>query len=326
MGMLMPPRALIIGFVFCLGLGCSALLHAADPAPASAIAPASAQEILRTLGRDGEGLALSDDDLPDLFTLTSSGIEQDAKELVMEKPYASGRWKGGKAVMEFSRDLSYTRVGVYDKSGRRQRLYSVPRAARPAAPAAESAPTTAYYVWDDAKGAYIPLVSHGPKAAALTGVPAPFTVLSPPEPEEAPSSKPEVRPEKEGLRKTGIGRDVKQMAEEENRLAAQRREERTKKEEILPSTFEKTSGPAMGRHREYERRFIAGRNRSSSAPAHDFYIDEVDRAKKVHTIYYYARSASGVPKLVALERRPIAGFNAQYDIAKEEKGTVKLYP
>ena len=308
----MTPDSILIGVVFCLGLVCPAGLRAAERTPA--IAPATAQEILQTLGPDGEGLLLSADDLPDLFTVTSRGIERDAQQFVIEKPYASGRWKGGKAVMEFSRDLSYTRVSVYDRTGRRQRLYSVPQAPSPAASPSGSGQQPAYYVWDDAKGAYVPLLPPGSKAMAL-------------EPKEELSSSPVARRQKEeGLREAVIGRDIKRLAEEENRLAARRREEKMKQEEIQLSSFEKSSGPVVGRHREYERRFIAGRNRLSRAPAHDFYIDEVDRAKKVHTIYYYARGAAGVPKLVALERRRIAGFNSHYDIAKEEKGTIKLYP
>jgi len=89
------------------------------------IVPATLQDILRAMGPDAKGLALSQDALPDLFTLTASRIEESPKHFVVEQPYQSGRWQGGKAVIEYARDLSYTLVSVYDKEGHRQRIYSV---------------------------------------------------------------------------------------------------------------------------------------------------------------------------------------------------------
>jgi hypothetical protein len=95
------------------------------PAPHHEWSAASAQDILAALGNDSDGLALSSDKLPDLFELTASRIEEDSKKFLVEQPYTAGRWRGGKVVIEYARDLSYTLVSVYDKHGRRQRIYSV---------------------------------------------------------------------------------------------------------------------------------------------------------------------------------------------------------
>jgi len=89
------------------------------------IAPASVQDILQTMGPDAEGLTLTPESLPDLFILTSRSVEKNAEQYIVEQPYMSGRWKGGKAVIEYARDLTYTLVSVYDKEGTRQRLFSV---------------------------------------------------------------------------------------------------------------------------------------------------------------------------------------------------------
>ncbi len=89
------------------------------------IVPATSQDILRALGPDSSGLALAQDSLPDLFTLTASRVEESPKQFIVVEPYLTGRWKGGKAVIEYARDLSYTLVSVYDKGGQRQRIYSV---------------------------------------------------------------------------------------------------------------------------------------------------------------------------------------------------------
>ena len=47
------------------------------------------------------------------------------RSVIVQEPYLSGHWKGGKAIIEFARDLSYTVVSIYDKQGTRQRIYSV---------------------------------------------------------------------------------------------------------------------------------------------------------------------------------------------------------
>src|SRR5437588_157170 len=89
------------------------------------IAPASAHDILTALGPDSKGLHIAQENLPDLFALTASRIEENAKQFIIEEPYLEGRWQGGKAVIEYARDLSYTLVSIYDKTGHRQRIYSV---------------------------------------------------------------------------------------------------------------------------------------------------------------------------------------------------------
>ncbi len=89
------------------------------------IVPASMQDIITALGPDAHGLKISQETLPDLFALTASRIEENPKQFIVEQPYTDGRWKGGKAVIEYARDLSYTLVSIYDKSGNRQRIYSV---------------------------------------------------------------------------------------------------------------------------------------------------------------------------------------------------------
>lgn len=95
------------------------------PLHAVNIEPPTMQDIVGSLGQDARGLQISQDALPDLFTLTASRIEEDSKIFQVAQPYTEGRWKGGKVVIEYARDLSYTMVSVYDKGGRRQRIYSV---------------------------------------------------------------------------------------------------------------------------------------------------------------------------------------------------------
>lgn len=95
-------------------------------APAAILlVPANAQEILNVLGPDARGLRLRTDALPDLFTLTASRLDEDPKVFIVEEPYLSGRWRGGKAIIEYARDLSYTQVSIYDRQGNRQRIYAV---------------------------------------------------------------------------------------------------------------------------------------------------------------------------------------------------------
>jgi len=83
------------------------------------------QDIAIAMGPDAKGLHISQEALPDLFALTASRIEENPKQFIVEQPYVEGRWQGGKAVIEYARDLSYTLVSVYDKTGHRQRIYSV---------------------------------------------------------------------------------------------------------------------------------------------------------------------------------------------------------
>jgi len=160
--------------------------------------PATARDIKLALGPDASGLGLTQDLLPDLFTLTSSRIEESPKQFTLEQPYHSGRWEGGKAVIEYARDLSYTIVSIYDKDGHRQRIYSVktdtdhsaggrteeePQArtsdtgvnTSEEAPASSESPARSRrsaqagrrteggaeisYEWDDARGAYVPVAA-----------------------------------------------------------------------------------------------------------------------------------------------------------------------
>src|SRR5437879_3482591 len=119
-------RSLNRGAFLFLGLsGVGILFLAAHILQAVEIAPASAGEILSALGPDARGLSITKDALPDLFALTASRIEENPKLFTVEEPYLSGRWKGGKAIIEYARDLSYTLVSIYDREGRRQRIYSV---------------------------------------------------------------------------------------------------------------------------------------------------------------------------------------------------------
>ena len=114
------------GLHFVLGfLTTSALFLAARTLLAVDIVPASMQDIVGALGPDAKGLNISQEALPDLFSLTASRIEENPKQFIVQEPYLDGRWKGGKAVIEYARDLSYTLVSVYDKDGHRQRIYSV---------------------------------------------------------------------------------------------------------------------------------------------------------------------------------------------------------
>ncbi len=97
-------------------------------------------------------------------------------------------------------------------------------------------------------------------------------------------------------------------------------------EGVLPvSSFEKFSGPMYGRHREYERRFYPGKKQKSKVPDHDFYVDEVDRKKEIHNVYYYQHQKGKAPRLVAVERHDKVSFMGNYDIEKEDKGKVSSY-
>jgi hypothetical protein len=72
--------------------------------------PASVNDILSALGPDARGLQINDQVIPDLFTLTASRIEEDPKSFFVQQPYESDRWMGGRIVIEYARDLSYTLV------------------------------------------------------------------------------------------------------------------------------------------------------------------------------------------------------------------------
>jgi hypothetical protein len=356
----------------------------AMPLRAVEMSPATAQDIYDAMGRDAIGLQLSPEMLPDLFTLTAGGIDQDATQMTVEQKYISGPWKGGKAVIEFSRDLSYTRVTVYDKLGQRQRLYSVRARSvamtddHRAAPVVRSSTTEsgmpARFTWSEKKQAYIPIAAApvSTETALVSSTPPPpsdeITLetpasmarpAGPPKPSalelssvpivgaSVPTTDDLLRtddadyaaqqklaaalangnspPSSERLIPVPLDHDILRMRAEENRLAVERTAAKAKKEEFWLSTFEKFQGPAYGNHREYERRFVPGKNRFSKAPDHDFYIDEVDHRKGIHNIYYYVHQTGMAPKLIALERHQKVSFRENYDIAKEDKGEIKLY-
>src|SRR5687768_9461573 len=100
-------------------------LPATIPSNVVVLAPPSLEDILRSMGPDGQGLQIQRENIPDIFTLTAGRIDEDAKKFIVVQPYIAGRWMGGKAVIEYARDLSYTIISVYDKAGKRQRIYSV---------------------------------------------------------------------------------------------------------------------------------------------------------------------------------------------------------
>lgn len=99
---------------------------------------ASFQDIMSAMGPDALGLDISPETLPDISELALSRLNDDQDKFIVENPYTGGRWKGGKAVIEYARDLSYAMISIYDKNGHRQRIYSV--TARPPAPSPEQAP------------------------------------------------------------------------------------------------------------------------------------------------------------------------------------------
>jgi len=114
-------------------------------------------------------------------------------------------------------------------------------------------------------------------------------------------------------------------APQADRQAPERRDVNNPEERVLPvSSFEKFSGPLYGRHREYERRFYPGKKPKAKVP-HDFYVDEVDRKKEIHNIYYYQHLKGKAPKLVAVERHDKVSFMGNYDIDKEDKGKISEY-
>ncbi len=589
--------------------------------------PATARDIVSALGPDARGLAIYQDDLPDLFTLTSSRIDENATRFFVEQAYTDGRWKDGKAVIEYARDLSYTLVSVYDKQGKRQRIYSVKtqygehmarsrsqvpdlergdeeesgdevrstRASRSDTRKASEGDGGAGYEWDDAKGDYVykgPARSETTQVAAGTeeqsesvsraeprrstkraskqrryrrvsdetaeasgdvwlptdgksGVkktakgavvavggttwverkevrsvddtpPPPKRtksaevrqeiVKAEPPPPPPPSSaekvvdvdaqvpvheppkltrkerREQVRKEKEAKKeeerreearkdearkeetarrpetkpaerysraaeapalevaggpseeqvpsteelladepkagkpakevknltadgdawvpksvksapdseaeiqarvaaaqkvamvpkkapvdnsveallrmseknnvnvskdadawvpKAGavtpgteavLSKEIQRAREEEKqrtmvvKKAPIRKDVNNPEEGVLPvSSFEKMSGPMFGRHREYERRFYPGKLTKSKAPVHDFYVDEVDRKKEFHNIYFYQYQKGKPPKLVAVQRHEKVSFRSNYDIDKEDSGKLSTY-
>ncbi len=105
-----------------------------------------------------------------------------------------------------------------------------------------------------------------------------------------------------------------------------RRDVNNPEEGVLPvSTFEKFSGPMYGRHREYERRFFPGKKNKATVSDYDFYVDEVDRKKEIHNVYFYKHQKAKAPKLVAVERHEKVSFLGNYDIEKEDKGKISAY-
>lgn len=92
---------------------------------------------------------------------------------------------------------------------------------------------------------------------------------------------------------------------------------------VLPAnSFEKFVGPRYGRHREYERRLMFGKKPNSKVKEYDFYVDEVDRKKEIHNVYYYKKGK--VPKLVAVEKHDNVTFLSNYDVDKEDKGKISI--
>jgi len=132
-----------------------------------------------------------------------------------------------------------------------------------------------------------------------------------------------------------IDREVARVRTQENRKIEEtakrnsvrvRRDINNPEEGVLPvSSFEKYSGPMYGRHREYERRFVPGKKKRAKVPDHDFYVDEIDRKKEIHNVYYYLHQKGKGPKLVAVERHERVSFLGNYDIEKEDKGKISTY-
>lgn len=166
-----------LGFGVWLPLGPQAVVEA------RLLRPASAQEILDALGADAKGLRISQEKLPDLFLLTASRLDENSKTFIVEGPYAAGRWKGGKAIVEYARDLSYTMVSVYDKKGRRQRIYSVTSRLDEVAP-----PALAKEPADTASSNEQKSVIEVPSQSATAVDPSPPP--APPSPPAIPSSEP----------------------------------------------------------------------------------------------------------------------------------------
>ncbi len=560
------------------------------------IGPATLHDIVNALGPDAKGLHISQEALPDLFVLTASRIEENPKQFIVEQPYVDGRWKGGKAVIEYARDLSYTLVSVYDKDGHRQRIYSVRTSytehvarqaglpagrqalaqaqpqpenvdaaasagqwSRASAPTPKGTGSNISFEWDETKGAYVSATAPVETSAEDSGLrtqlektepspkslaPSPATVSSSPRhrrrrhheettaavsypapaqtsgiwlavppkaktpktsvakvkvanttwverhrerpPEESPRPKrrrkhsgskttptPEVQtvvsskvsqksappaevrasdewvpksmqepaaptptrapkpvpatPAQEAVPSTeellapaatkpglvaaatpdtsegdkwvpkatpkpavtepevpqepmqvanipkpapvdnsvdnllkmanegksemphesdrwvpkkteapkpdvDLNKELMRIREQEKQQAAPKSMPKIKhdinnpEEGVLPvSSFEKFSGPLYGRHREYERRFFPGKRTRAGTPNHDFYVEEVDRKKEIHNIYFYKHEKGKAPKLVAVERHEKVSFLGNYDIEKEDKGKISTY-
>ena len=142
-------------------------------------------------------------------------------------------------------------------------------------------------------------------------------------PQKNVAPKPDVDLNKELVR---IRQEEKRQAAVTKTVVSARRDINNPEEGVLPvSSFEKFSGPLYGRHREYERRFFPGKRARPGAPVHDFYVEEVDRKKEIHNVYFYEHRKGKAPKLVAVERHEKVSFLGNYDIDKEDQGKLSTY-
>ncbi len=107
------------------GVICFMALSLLTSASAKEFQGASYQDIISSLGPDALGLNFVAERLPDFNELEASRLAGQGEKFIVEHPYTGGRWKGGKALVEYARDLSYATVSIYDKDGKRQRIYSV---------------------------------------------------------------------------------------------------------------------------------------------------------------------------------------------------------
>src|SRR5688572_10124948 len=86
---------------------------------------ASYQDIISAMGPDALGLEFVPERLPDVSDMALGRLQDRSEKFIVEHPYTAGRWKGGRAVVEYARDLTYAMISIYDQAGRRQRIYSV---------------------------------------------------------------------------------------------------------------------------------------------------------------------------------------------------------
>jgi hypothetical protein len=59
---------------------------------------------------------------------------------------------------------------------------------------------------------------------------------------------------------------------------------------------------------------------------YDFYVDEVDRKKETHNVYFYKNMGKDeAPKLIAMQKHSKVTFLGNYDVDKEDSGKLVRY-
>ncbi len=85
-----------------------------------------------------------------------------------------------------------------------------------------------------------------------------------------------------------------------------------------------STGPRYGIFREFERRVIPAEEKKSGLPDYEYTVEEVNRRKGTHVIFYYKTSPAQKPILVATEKMKNLTFLSNYAILSEERDRLIL--